>query len=82
MNSFMRRYVGKETAFDPIMTGQVTLPESAAPLRAARASAEEVKTSYVAPAAQRFDVLRPTPIVDPQPDPATGGSADPVRSRR
>ena len=32
MNSFFRRYVGKETAFDPIMTGEVTLPASAAPL--------------------------------------------------
>jgi hypothetical protein len=74
MNSFMRRYVGKETAFDPIMTGKVTLPASAAPLTSGKGLAEEVKTSYVAPAAQRLDVLRPTSIPDPQPDPATGGT--------
>lgn len=73
MNSFMRRYVGGERAFDPIMTGQVTLPESAAPLASGKGVAEEVKTSYVAPAAARFDLLKPTPIADPQPDPALGG---------
>ncbi|MDO8211265.1 hypothetical protein [Conexibacter sp. CPCC 206217] len=72
MNSFMRRYVGGEKAFDPIMTGQVTLPESAAPLESGKGLAEEVKTSYVAPAVTRFDVLKPTPIPDPQPDPAVG----------
>jgi hypothetical protein len=77
MNSFFRRYVGKETAFDPIMTGEVTLPASAAPLNSGKGLAEEVKTSYVAPAAQRFDVLRPNTIPDPQPDPATGGTPTP-----
>ena len=77
MNSFMRRYVGKETAFDPIMTGKVTLPESAAPLTSGKGLAEEVKTSYVAPAAQRLDVLRPNSIPDPQPDPATGALPTP-----
>ena len=77
MNSFFRRYVGKETAFDPIMTGEVTLPASAAPLTSGKGLDQEVKTSYVAPAAQRFDVLRPTPISDPQPDPATGATPTP-----
>jgi hypothetical protein len=77
MNSFFRRYVGKETAFDPIMTGEVTLPASAAPLTSGKGLDQEVKTSYVAPAAQRFDVLRPNSIPDPQPDPATGGTPTP-----
>lgn len=77
MNSFLRRYVGKETAFDPIMTGEITLPQSAAPLTSGKGLKEEVKTSYVAPAAKRFDVLRPTPIPDPQPDPATGATPTP-----
>ncbi|MDO8211266.1 hypothetical protein [Conexibacter sp. CPCC 206217] len=71
MNSFMRRYVGGEKAFDPIMTGAVTLPESAAPLESGKGLAEEVKTSYIAPAAARFDVLKPPSIIDPQPDPMT-----------
>ena len=77
MNSFFRRYVGKETGFDPIMTGEVTLPASAAPLTSGKGLDQEVKTSYVAPAAQRFDVLRPNPIPDPQPDPATGATPTP-----
>ena len=78
MNSFFRRYVGKETGFDPIMTGEVTLPASAAPLTSGKGLEQEVKTSYVAPAAQRFDVLRPNPIPDPQPDPATGATPTPA----
>jgi hypothetical protein len=69
MNSFFRRYVGGEKAFEPIMTGEVTLPESAAPLASGKGLREQVKTSYVAPAAKRFDVLRPKAIPDPQPDP-------------
>jgi hypothetical protein len=69
MNAFLRRYVGDEKGFDPIVTGQVTLPASAAPQQSGKGLAEEVKTSYVAPAAARLDVLKPTPIGDPQPDP-------------
>jgi hypothetical protein len=69
MNSFLRRYVGGEKAFDPIMTGAVTLPESAAPQNSGKGLREEVKTSYIAPAAQRFDLLKPPSVLDPQPDP-------------
>ena len=78
MNSFMRRYVGNETAFDPIMTGEVTLPETAAPQESGKGLAEEVKTSYVAPLGARLDVLRPTSIADPQPDPSLGGLTTPI----
>ncbi|MBJ7328273.1 MAG: hypothetical protein JHC95_00160 [Solirubrobacteraceae bacterium] len=69
MNSFLRRYVGNEKAFDPMMTGEVTLPETAKALESGVDLADEVKTSYVGPVTQRLDVLRPTPSVDPLPDP-------------
>lgn len=69
MNSFLRRYVGNEKAFDPMMTGEVTLPSTAAPLESGVDPSEEVKTSYIGPVSQRLDVLRPTPSVDPLPDP-------------
>jgi hypothetical protein len=78
MNSFMRRYVGKETQFDPVMTGETLLPASAEPLTSGKGAGQTVKTSYVAPAAERFDVLRPNPIPDPQPDPATGATPTPA----
>ncbi|MDO8188275.1 hypothetical protein Q5424_13680 [Conexibacter sp. JD483] len=77
MNSFMRRYVGNERAFDPVMTGEVTLQETAAPLESGKGLAEEVKTSYVAPLSKRFDLLRPKSLLDPQPDPSTGGVPTP-----
>lgn len=84
MNSFMRRYVGNERAFDPIMTGEVTLPASAAPQESGKGLAEEVKTSYVAPRGARLDVLRPTSIADPQPDPLVGpvSPIDPLLTTR
>jgi hypothetical protein len=78
MNSFMRRYVGGERAFDPLMTGEVTLPESAAPLESGKGLAEEVKTSYVAPRGARLDVLRPTSIIDPQPELGPVSPIDPL----
>jgi hypothetical protein len=60
------------------MTGEVTLPETAAPRESGKGLAEEVKTSYVAPAGARLDVLRPTSIADPQPDPSLGGLVTPI----
>lgn len=69
MNSFLRRYVGNEKKFDPLMTGEVTFPEAAAPEESGTAVDDLVKTSYIGPASQRLDVLRPTPSVDPLPDP-------------
>lgn len=68
MNGFLRRYVGGETAFDPLMTGRVTLPSTACPASSGVDCSEEVKTSYVGPAAARLDVLRPTPTSDPTTD--------------
>jgi hypothetical protein len=65
MMSFLRRYVGHEKAFDPIMTGQVTLPAEDAPLESGKGADQEVKTSYIAPANDRLDVLRPVPAADP-----------------
>jgi hypothetical protein len=64
MNGFLRRFVGDEEAFDPLITGEVTLPESAAPLRSGKGTAQTVKTSYVGPATRRLDVLRPEPMPD------------------
>lgn len=69
MNSFLRRYVGNEKKFEPLMTGEVTYPKAAAPEESGVPVDQLVKNSYIAPAAQRLDVLRPTPSVDPLPDP-------------
>lgn len=69
MNSFLRRYVGNEKAFEPLMTGEVTFPASAAPKESGVPVDQLVKNSYIGPASQRLDVLRPTPSVDPLPDP-------------
>jgi hypothetical protein len=73
MDSFLRRYVGNETAFDPVMTGEVTLPSTAAPLASGVKASEEVKTSYVGPAASRLDVLHPVATNDP----TEGGTVQP-----
>ncbi len=64
MNGFMRRYVGGERAFDPLMTGEVTLPESLG-LTSGIDAEKVVKTSYVGPKAGRLDVLSTTPANDP-----------------
>jgi dienelactone hydrolase len=61
-SAFMRRYVGGETVFNPIMTGRVTLPTSAAPQTSRIDAREIVKTSYIGPAASRFDLLGPRPF--------------------
>lgn len=75
MNSFLRRYVGGETAFDPLMTGEVTLPSTGCPLTSGVDCDQEVKTSYFGPTAKRLDVLRPTPTSDPI---ETATAPDPV----
>ncbi|MGX6449106.1 hypothetical protein ACVU7I_13725, partial [Patulibacter sp. S7RM1-6] len=77
MNGFLRRYVGGEKAFDPLMTGEVTLPSSACPEESGKGCAEEVKTSYVAPQADRLDVLRPTSLPDPSDPAVSAGEVDP-----
>ena len=59
MATFLRRYLGAETALDPLMTGAEPYPASGCPLRRGVACNQLVGTSYLAPAAQRLDVLRP-----------------------
>jgi len=69
MAAFFRRYVGGEGAFEPYMTGELSLsedhlqiPESACPVSesGARMPCEErVSTSYFAPPNERLDVIRP-----------------------
>jgi hypothetical protein len=59
MASFLRRYLGMEASFDPYMTGAARLPDSACPTLRGVACDELSKTSYVAPAAARQDVIRP-----------------------
>jgi hypothetical protein len=59
MASFLRRYLGMEAGFDPYMTGAAPLPRSACPALRGVACDEVSKTSYIAPAAARQDVIRP-----------------------
>ena len=61
MNSFFRRYVGDETEFEPLMTGEAGLPASACKTDGSPGVAcqEELLTSYFAEADERLDVLRP-----------------------
>jgi hypothetical protein len=59
MAAFLRDYLGMEKQFEPMMTGAAGLPASACPTLRGVACSEEVKTSYIAPAAQRQDVIRP-----------------------
>jgi hypothetical protein len=77
MDGFFRRYVGGEKAFDPLMTGEVTLPSSACPATSGKGCAEEVKTSYVGPKSSRLDVLQPAPLPDPAAATDSVGAIDP-----
>jgi hypothetical protein len=78
MNGFLRRYVGGEKAFDPLMTGEVTLPSAACPATSGKGCDQEVKTSYVGPKAGRLDVLQPKPALDPSTADGTAGPVDPA----
>jgi hypothetical protein len=60
-SAFMQRYVQGDTAFEPLMTGQDTLPAADTGQSRGVAPDEELKTSYFAPANQRLDVLQPAP---------------------
>ncbi|HEY0279632.1 MAG TPA: hypothetical protein VGC32_15325 [Solirubrobacterales bacterium] len=81
VDSFMRRYVGGETALNPLMTGETTLPSSACP---SGPSVElvpcdtVVRTSYVAPSDQRLDVLRPAAGIAPPTADEAGGPVTPT----
>jgi dienelactone hydrolase len=69
MSAFLRRYVGGEGAFEPYMTGELSLaddhlqiPASACPTSPGglrMACKERVSTSYFAPPSERVDVIRP-----------------------
>ena len=69
MSAFFRRYVGGEGAFDPYMTGELSLtddhrqlPDSACPtsVTGMRMDCDErLSTSYFAPPDERVDVIRP-----------------------
>jgi hypothetical protein len=60
-SAFMQRYVQGDMAFDPLMTGAATLPADATGQTRGVAPAEELKTTYWAPANQRLNVLEPAP---------------------
>jgi dienelactone hydrolase len=60
-SAFMRRYVQGNLGFDPLMTGEASLPANASGQTRGVAPAEELKTSYWAPAAQRENVIQPAP---------------------
>lgn len=77
MDGFLRRYVGGETAFDPLMTGEVTLPSTACPKTSGKGCDQEVQTSYVGPAAGRLDVLQPASTDDPAVVGQVPGPVDP-----
>ncbi len=59
MAGFLRNYLGMESQFEPLMTGEVGFPASGCPALRGVACPELFKTSYVAPAATRQDVIRP-----------------------
>ncbi|MBX5441019.1 MAG: hypothetical protein IRZ32_05765 [Solirubrobacteraceae bacterium] len=75
MGGFLRRYVGDELEFDPLMTGAETLPATL-PLSTGPGVGQTVKTSYVGPQASRLDVLRPEPTQDPPTDPPAPADPD------
>jgi hypothetical protein len=59
--AFFRRYVGGETAFDPMMTGGAGLPGAACPQARGVDCSDELKTTYFAPDSERRDVIVPDP---------------------
>jgi dienelactone hydrolase len=60
VDGFLRRYVGGETALDPMMTGETRLPQSACPTDGPGVSCDQLlETNYFAPPTQRRDVVRP-----------------------
>jgi hypothetical protein len=59
--AFFRRYVGGETAFEPMMTGAAGLPAAACAQARGVDCGEELKTTYFAPDSDRRDVMLPSP---------------------
>lgn len=72
--AFMRRYVGGEKAFEPLMTGEASLPTPACPSVRSVPCGEEVKTTYFAPAEERRDVLIPEINATALTEDALGGT--------
>jgi hypothetical protein len=72
VNGFMRRYVGDETSFAPLMTGAAALPASACPGGVAPCPGL-VGTSYLAPLARRR-LLAPVAVGDPTTATSDGGA--------
>ncbi len=73
MAAFLRDYLGYEKQFEPLMTGGSGLPASMCPTLRGVPCGELVKTSYIAPAAGRQDVIRPE-AVSPLAVDAAGGA--------
>ena len=73
MPTFLRAYIGGETDLLPWLTGEAGLPASACPTGPTHVPFCEdvVKQTYIAPAGERLDILRPEPggeADDGQPD--------------
>ena len=58
--TFLRVYLGKEAALAPWTTGEAGYPQSACPTGRSVGCADLVKQSYIAPAGERQDVVRPS----------------------
>lgn len=71
--AFMRRYVGGETAFDPLMTGAAPMPAGMCPTARGVTCDQEQKTTYFSGADQRTDLVDPDPNTGLNVD-ALGGS--------
>jgi hypothetical protein len=67
MPTFLRAYIGGETDLLPWLTGEAGLPASACPTGPTHVPFCEdvVKQTYIAPAGERLDILRPSPGVRP-----------------
>jgi hypothetical protein len=67
MPTFLRYYAGGETDLKPWITGEAGMAPSACPTGATHVPdcVDEMKTTYMAPASRRLDVLRPDSGVQP-----------------
>lgn len=68
MPTFLRAYLGGETELLPWLTGEAgSLPPSACPTGASHVPIceDQMKQTYIAPAGERLDILRPGPGVRP-----------------
>ncbi|HZO05020.1 MAG TPA: hypothetical protein VFB52_01410 [Solirubrobacterales bacterium] len=67
MPTFLRAYIGGETDLMPWLTGEAGLPASACATGPTHVPfcEDQVKQTYIAPAGERLDILRPGPGVRP-----------------